>query len=262
MLNITVLCDHPDSLYAREVLQALNAHGLSGIHVVAAAGSPTPWTWDTLWAAYGWRLPQGAARWVCNRVVQQFSGVFGPRASATDSLQAKALAQGGQYIKVEKINSHACCQALQTLQTDLMLLAGTPIVRAPILAVPRIGTLNAHQGALPQFRGMNVVEWAIMEGHPPSITVHFVDPGVDTGDIVVTEPIPLQPGDTLSAVLKRASIQQLDLLARTVIMAQDGPLPCRPQGPEEGRQYFIMHPRLRSVAERLLKRRLLILSET
>src|SRR5207244_6071935 len=125
-----------------------------------------------------------------------------------------------------------CRQALHTLQVNLMILAGAPIVRAPILAIPRLGTLNAHQGALPRFRGMNVIEWAVLEGHPPTLSVHFVDAGVDTGEVVVTEPIPLRPGDTLDTLRRRASAQQVGLLARTVSAALEGPLPRHPQHPE------------------------------
>ena len=260
-MNITILCGHPDSSYAQEVLQALNACGLCRIDVVAAMGESPPKTWHALWQAYSWRLPYAAMRWLINRLVRHVSRTREGRQAAHETLETKVQAQGGRYIRVLKINGAECRQALQVLQVDLMVLAGAPIVRAPILEVPRIGTINAHQGALPRFRGMNVIEWAAFEGHPPAISVHFVDPGVDTGDVIVIEPIPLQCGDTLEAVRRRASAQQVDLLARTVRAALDGPLPRRSQRPEEGRQYFVMHPRLRVVAQQLLQQRLLILSK-
>jgi methionyl-tRNA formyltransferase len=108
---------------------------------------------------------------------------------------------------------------------------------------------------------MNVIEWAVLEGVAPVLSIHFVDTGVDTGDIIVTEPVPLYPGDSLDTVRRRASTQQVELLARTVHAALTGPLPRYQQRPEEGRQYFVMHPQLRAVAEQRLRQYVASLSK-
>ena len=76
--------------------------------------------------------------------------------------------------------------------------------------------MNAHQGALPQYRGMNVIKWAVFEGSPPRITVHFIDPGVDIGDIFADERVPVYPSDILCNVRDCASTQEIDLLARGI----------------------------------------------
>jgi methionyl-tRNA formyltransferase len=169
--------------------------------------------------------------------------------ASTNSLEAEVRAQGRRFVCIPDSNRDECRRTLQAWRVDLMILAGTPIIRKPLLEVPRLGTINARQGVLPRFRGMNVIEWAILEGCAPTITVHFVDVGVDTGQIIATEPVPILPGDTLDVVRRRASVQQSDLLARTAHAAMAGPLPPRPQCPEEGRQYFAMHPQLRAIAE-------------
>ena len=255
-LNITILCGYPNSQYARDVLRALHTRGLSRIQVIAADSSGARKGMRAMVTTYGWRLPWVALCWVGNRLRQLAESVPSRKQEDSPSLATQVSAQGGQFLCVRDINSEECRMALQTLEVDVLILAGAPIVRAPILKVPRLGTLNAHQGALPQFRGMNVIEWAILEGQPPAISIHFVDPGVDTGDIITTESIPLFPGDTLSDVRQRASIQQVDMLARTVWRALDGPLPRRSQRSEEGRQYFTMHPALRTITEQRLQRRL------
>jgi methionyl-tRNA formyltransferase len=100
---------------------------------------------------------------------------------------------------------------------------------------------------------MNVIEWAILEGAPPMLSVHFVDAGVDMGDIITTVPISLLPGDSLNEVRRRASAQQPDLLAKIVMTLLTEPLLRRPQRREEGRQYFMMHPWLRAIAEKRLQ---------
>jgi methionyl-tRNA formyltransferase len=170
------------------------------------------------------------------------------------TLESETTAQGGRFLIVQDVNSEEARRALSDLHVDLMILGGAPIVKAPILRVPRIGTLNAHQGPLPQLRGMNVIEWALLEGIPPTITVHFVDPGVDTGDIVAMERIPIHPGDTLVSVRATASRVQSELLARTAYEADRGSLPRRSQRREEGKQYYAVHPRLKVFAEARLPR--------
>jgi methionyl-tRNA formyltransferase len=150
---------------------------------------------------------------------------------------------------VEDVNSEDTRRVLYDLGVDLMILGGAPIVKAPILQVPRVGTLNAHQGLLPQLRGMNVIEWALLEGIPPTITVHFVDPGVDTGDIIATARIPIRPGDTLDSVRATATRVQSELLAQTACEAEKGALPRQSQRKEDGKQYYAMHPRLKAVAQ-------------
>jgi hypothetical protein len=252
-VNITILCGYINSTYARDVLRALNARGLHQIDVVAAAGGSLPRTWKALWAAHRWQLPWAAACWALTRLVQQLKQRSDHGSASASSLETEVQAQGGRFICLAELNGGECRRTLQAWQVDLMILAGTPIIRAPLLEVPRLGTINAHQGALPRFRGMNVIEWAILEGCAPTITVHFVDAGVDTGQIIATEPVPILPGDTLDVVRRRASVQQSDLLARTVSAALAGPLPRRLQRPEEGCQYFAMHPQLRAIAEQRLQ---------
>jgi len=255
-MNVALLCGYLNSTYARKLLGALNAEELSEINVVAAAGGVAPRTLQALWKTHGLAAPRVVMGWLGKQLGSVTTRSRAAATSSSSTLELETTAQGGKFIAVKEINGEECCNALRQLQVDLMILAGTPIVRASVLSVPRIGTLNAHQGALPRFRGMNVIEWAIFEGAPPTITVHFVDPGVDTGDIVAEERIPLHPGDTLDAVRERASAQQIGLLARTVSAAVRGSLPRRTQRAEEGLQYFSMHPTLRGIAEGRLQRQI------
>jgi hypothetical protein len=252
-LNITILCGYINSFYARDVLRASNALGLRQIDVIAAAGGSIPHTWKALWTAHRWQLPWVATRWVMTRLMQQIQQRSHHGSASASSLEADVQAQGGRFICVPELNGDECRRTLQVWRVDLMILAGTPIMRKPLLEVPRLGTINAHQGELPRFRGMNVIEWAILEGRAPTITVHFIDTGIDTGQIIATEPVAILPEDTLDVVRMRASTQQSDLLARTAHAALVGPLPRRPQRSKEGRQYFAMHPQLRAIAEQRLR---------
>jgi Formyl transferase len=250
-VTIAILTGHPDNRYAIDVLHAINARGISGIHVVAATWKRGPRGLTSLVRTHGARLPWVGAKWLTRRIVRPLNGVVPRRGSAT-GLAVEVERQGGRFVLVGDANGNDCRGALEGLGVDILVLAGAPIVRANVLAVPRIGTLNAHQGALPKYRGMNVIEWAIFEGSAPAVTVHFVDPGIDTGDIVASEKTEVWPGDTLEAVRARASEKQAQLLAWAVSTARSGPLPRIRQQAADGRQYYAMHPRLRTVAQQRL----------
>ena len=90
------------------------------------------------------------------------------------------------------------------------------ILRAPILGLPPRGTLNCHAGALPFYRGRNPLTWAIINGEPEfGVTVHWVDLGIDTGDIVRQVKTPIEANDTYATLLASAE----ELCASTLVQA-------------------------------------------
>jgi len=70
---------------------------------------------------------------------------------------------------------------------DLLLVCGTSILKAPLIRLPRLGALNAHTSILPEYRGMFPEFWQVLHSDLESagVTVHFIDVGVDSGDLVL-----------------------------------------------------------------------------
>lgn len=138
---------------------------------------------------------------------------------------------------------------------DLFIHAGAGILRKPLLAVPRLGTLNTHMGLLPRYRGMNVAEWAALEGEPVGVTVHFLDSGIDTGPILATRAVPVTARD-VAGLRAEVDAAQLALLGEVVgeIVRTGAIPPPRVQQAHEGRQYFRMHAELKAVLDRRLAR--------
>lgn len=102
--------------------------------------------------------------------------------------------------------------AIREIAPDYLILAGCSIVRANILALPSRGTINVHPGLLPWIRGVHVVEHAIERRVPVGITAHFVNAGIDTGNIIRRELIPVRPGDTLRSLRRKSSERCTELL--------------------------------------------------
>ncbi|NLW76869.1 MAG: formyl transferase, partial [Methanomicrobiales archaeon] len=71
-------------------------------------------------------------------------------------------------------------------EVDLGILAWWPnIINKYLLSLPKWGFINTHPSLLPYNRGKHYNFWAIVEEVPFGVTLHRVDLGVDTGDIIV-----------------------------------------------------------------------------
>ncbi len=91
------------------------------------------------------------------------------------------------------------------------------ILRKEILDLPPRGTLNCHAGALPFYRGRNPLTWAIINGEKEfGITVHWVDLGIDTGDIVRQVKVPIRAGDNYATLLTKAEELCADTLVKAI----------------------------------------------
>lgn len=77
---------------------------------------------------------------------------------------------------------------------DVAIQGGIGILKPPMLAAPRLGFVNVHPGKLPEYRGRNCPEWAILNGDDVYATAHIVDSGIDTGPVICAARYELQPG--------------------------------------------------------------------
>jgi methionyl-tRNA formyltransferase len=96
------------------------------------------------------------------------------------------------------------------------------ILRREILDLPPRGTLNCHAGALPFYRGRNPLTWAIINGETEfGITVHWVDLGIDTGDIVRQIKVPIRADDDYATLLVKAEELCADTLLKAIADVHD-----------------------------------------
>jgi methionyl-tRNA formyltransferase len=165
--------------------------------------------------------------------------------------------EGIPTLTVSTLSDPSDLEQIRSLRPDLLVHAGAGIVRKELLAIPRLGTLNAHLGLLPQMRGMNVSEWSALCGVPTGASVHCIDSGIDTGDILLFTPVPVDGAasvDELRSVLDRAQVEALGRVVRWIADAGALP-PRRPQATSEGRQFFTMHDDVRAVLDAALAKR-------
>lgn len=158
-------------------------------------------------------------------------------------------------ISCTSLNDSVVVNGLREIQPDLVVFTGGGLIRQEVLSNSGNGVLNCHMGLLPPYRGMDVVEWPILEDHIEQIgiTVHFMDQGLDTGDILRTRQILLQPGEKISELRDRIEPIMCQVLVDTCIDFLEEKIERQPQKIQAGKQYFKMHPFLLEIAAKKLK---------
>lgn len=156
---------------------------------------------------------------------------------------------------VKSHNSPECVEILNSLETDLIVLRGCGIIKKQVLEVPKIGVINPHYAILPDFRGMDVTEWSVLHDAPIAVSVHTVNTGVDTGVVLKSREIVPTAEDTVGSLRDKCAALAVDLLAEAVSdFAKGKPFPQSESTEVGGKQYFVMHPRLRKLANLKLKK--------
>jgi methionyl-tRNA formyltransferase len=146
-------------------------------------------------------------------------------------------------------NSLGCLETLRDYGPDLVVLGGTRIIHPPILAVPPLGTVNAHPGLLPQLRGSSSVGWALYKDLPVGSTVHFVVAGIDTGPILLRRHLPVYEGDQYEQIVRRVLTLSGELMAEALTLIECGTAKPRPQDPAEGETLSVIPPELLAEAK-------------
>ena len=154
---------------------------------------------------------------------------------------------GIQYRSVKDINGRDAVAAVRDHEVDLLVFTGGGLIRRGLLVSPRVGVLNCHWGLLPEYRGMDTTLWAEWERQPTGISLHLMDPGVDTGPVISTHAVARAPDESFESFYGRMEVISLERIVATVASICGGNLELSPQDPAQGKQYYIMHNRLREI---------------
>jgi len=127
---------------------------------------------------------------------------------------------------------------IRSLELDYILSVHFPyIIPKEIIRLPKVGVLNIHPAYLPYNKGWHTTCWSIYESTPFGVTLHWVDEGVDTGDIALQKPIAVSWTDTADSLYKKAIQCELELLKEAIPYILNRNLPRVPQ-PHVGTFHF------------------------
>ncbi len=108
------------------------------------------------------------------------------------------------------------------------------LLPAEVLDVFPAGCVNLHTGYLPYNRGAYPNVWSLVEATPAGVSLHYVDAGVDTGDIIARREVAVDPADTGGSLFGKLEEGALALFQETWPSLASGSAPREPQQASEG----------------------------
>jgi methionyl-tRNA formyltransferase len=140
-----------------------------------------------------------------------------------DPVKARALALGIPVRQHASLKRPEVEREFAVLNSDLGVLAYvTQIVPRNVFGTPRLGSICFHPSVLPRYRGGSAINWQIIKGETQTgVSVFWVDPGIDTGPILVQKIATIGPDDTagslyynvLSPLGAEAVLEAVELIA-------------------------------------------------
>ncbi len=141
-----------------------------------------------------------------------------------------ARERGIELVQPERLRGNAdFLDWLRAHRPDVVAVAAYgKILPAEVLAVPALGCLNVHASLLPRHRGAAPIQHAILAGDETTgVTIMRMDEGLDTGDVLWTRELPIEPGETadrlgtrLAALGAEALVEALGRLRRDGLVPQ------------------------------------------
>jgi methionyl-tRNA formyltransferase len=141
--------------------------------------------------------------------------------------QPRSLKLDGRFPE----DAAAARAALDAARPDVMVVAAYGLILPPwVLALPRLGCLNIHASLLPRWRGAAPIQRAIEAGDAETgITIMQMDEGLDTGDILLAEALPIERDDTSATLHAKLAVLGGRLIVEALEAAACGGLVPRPQ---------------------------------
>jgi len=124
----------------------------------------------------------------------------------------------------DDINHPLWVEKIRELKPDaLFSFYYRDILSADILAIPTSGCFNLHGSLLPKYRGRVPTNWAIINGETETgVTLHCMTPGIDDGDIVAQQSLPIDINDTAQSLSNKQVDAARGMLDQCLPLIKDG----------------------------------------
>ncbi len=125
--------------------------------------------------------------------------------------------------------------AIRSLRPDLGISISLGyILKKEFLSCFPMGCINLHPALLPHNRGAYPNVWSIVEGTPSGVTLHYINEGIDTGDILSQEQVRVDSYDTGQTLYRKLESASISLFKRTWPVFKKGEIQGRPQETKDG----------------------------
>lgn len=134
-------------------------------------------------------------------------------------------------LQPERIRRPEAIEELRQYPADIFVVAAFgQILPKEVLEMPKFGCVNIHASLLPFLRGAAPIQYSILEGHAKSgVTIMQMDEGLDTGDILIQEAIPITHNDTGGSLFDKLAELGAKLIVKALPMIENGEITPIPQ---------------------------------
>ncbi|MCR4789303.1 MAG: methionyl-tRNA formyltransferase [Lachnospiraceae bacterium] len=135
-----------------------------------------------------------------------------------------AVKHGIDVFQPAKIKDPEAVSELSKYEADIFVVAAFgQILSEEILNMPRYGCINIHASLLPHLRGAAPIQWSILNGDKETgVSIQRMEKGLDTGDILIKEAIPIEDDETGNSLFDKLMILGGKLVVRVLPMIEDG----------------------------------------
>lgn len=139
----------------------------------------------------------------------------------------------------KKVREEAFTETLRDIAPDVIVVAAFgQIITREILDMPKYGCINVHASLLPAYRGAAPIQWAVINGEKESgVTIMQMDQGLDTGDMIDTVIVPLDPDETGGSLFDKLSEAGARLCVKVLDDLEAGKAVRTPQPKESTTAY-------------------------
>lgn len=139
-------------------------------------------------------------------------------------VKEKALELGLEVYQPQNINSEESIKNISDIKPDFIVVAAYgQILKSEILSIPKYGCINIHASLLPKYRGAAPINWVLINGESETgVTIMKMSEGLDTGDILLKESIPILEEDDSITIHDKLSRLGGKLIVEALEGVKDG----------------------------------------
>jgi methionyl-tRNA formyltransferase len=125
-----------------------------------------------------------------------------PPSGKFDPVKQKAIELGVPVRQHKSFKAPEVREEFVALNADLAILAFVSFIVPPqVFSVPRLGSICFHPSLLPKYRGASAINWALIKGESVTgLSLFWVDPGIDTGPVLLQKELKVGPDDTTGSL--------------------------------------------------------------
>jgi methionyl-tRNA formyltransferase len=135
-----------------------------------------------------------------------------------------------RILQPEDVTDDAFAEAVADLNPDVIAVVAYKILPPKVFTTAAEGAFNLHGSLLPKYRGAAPINHAIMQGETKTgVTTFFLEPSVDTGDMILKKEMDIGPNETAGEVHDRMKVLGGEAVVETVQQIEAGTVDPQPQ---------------------------------